>query len=117
MVLDAAIKRGHFVSNIVDGNTRTEQVRREDDAPVFEANLRILELVTVWLLLSVLIAPREMGGQPGRYFLVVFEVAKTQANSPVEGVQTREVETVSKPLLSWAALTPNVLRLLPIMAI
>jgi hypothetical protein len=79
VVLETTIKAGHFVGHIVDGNTGTEQVGREDDTPVCEPDLCVLELVTVWLLLPVLVAPGEVARETGRQFLMVLEVAKTLA--------------------------------------
>ena len=79
VILDAAIKGGHFVGHVVDGNAGTEKIRREDDTPVFEPNLCVLELVAVWLFLPILITPGEVGRKTGRQFLMIFEVAKALA--------------------------------------
>src|SRR5712671_1588064 len=79
MVFETEIKGGHLVGQISDRNTWTEEVGRKDDASVFEANLRILELVAVWLLLPILVATREMGGEAGGQLLMMFKIAEAKA--------------------------------------
>jgi hypothetical protein len=76
MVLEPTIKSSHLVGQIGDRDTRTEEVRREDDAPIFETNLRVFELVAVGLFLPIFVTAGEVGRQTASYLLMIFEITK-----------------------------------------
>jgi hypothetical protein len=68
VVLETSVKVGHLVGHIGNYDARPKNVGCEDDGAVFEANLGVLELVTVGLFLRVLVAASEVGTEASANF-------------------------------------------------
>ena len=51
MIFQSAIERRHFVGQIRYGDALAEQIGSENNAAVFQSDLRVFELIAVGLLL------------------------------------------------------------------
>ena len=84
-VLDARIEARHPVVHFVDRDARAEQIRREDDAPVRQPDLAVLDAFGSRLALLFLEAVGVVHADPRRDVLVIVVVAERVPQAELAG--------------------------------